>query len=137
MWLIAQKNNRGFAAACRLRRCAVPVVGIVMSLPVALASGCSLAGTWSTVSVTPPNARFDLSYVTFDKRGHYTATARCDGESHTSVGRYRWNGSKLVVVPDGGAERTYRGRLGLSGELTLVHETAVVRIEATLEKNAE
>ncbi len=81
--------------------------------------------------------RFDLSHVSFDKQGRYTATVRFDGQARTSVGGYRFNGSKLVIMPDGGTERAYACKRGLSEELTIVHETVVVRVEARLTKVGE
>ncbi len=100
-------------------------------------TGCSLTGTWSTASVRPADERFDLSHVSFDKQGRYTATARYDGTSRTSVGSYRFNGRKLIINPDNGSQRAYACKRGLSDELTLVYETVVVKIEATLTKVGE
>ena len=99
-----------------------------------LLCGCSLAGTWRAVAVTPEDVRFPISHVTFDDDGHYTATVEYGEGPRTDTGAYQWNGWKLVIVPTKGPERVYRGSRRWGGRLVLTDKTAEPAVKATLEQ---
>ena len=100
----------------------------------ALMSGCSIAGTWRTVSVDPPGASFPVDTITFDQNHNYTATWAQAGKSRTTLGQYRWNGSRLEVVRPGNQAQTYKASVGLDGRLTMTYGTGDSKIEAKLER---
>jgi hypothetical protein len=102
----------------------------------AIVNGCSLSGTWRTVSVVPEGERFPIVSVTFDKQHRFTATSEEDARQRTSTGEYKWNGLRLILSPGHGQEQEqkYRGRRRLDGTLVLTHRVPGIRIKATLER---
>ncbi len=102
-----------------------------------LANGCSLAGTWRTVSVRPEGEGFPVASVTFDRQHRFTATSEEEGRPRTLTGEYKWNGLRLILSPVAGREQTYRGRRRLDGSLALTHRRPGTKIEATLEKTVD
>jgi hypothetical protein len=99
-----------------------------------LLCGCSLAGTWRTVAVTPGDVRFPISHVTFDDDGRYTATVEYDEGPRTDTGAYQWNGWRLVITPTKGPGRVYRGSRHWGGKLVLTDKTAEPAVKATLKQ---
>ena len=110
------------------------LVAAVVMATAGLVNGCSLAGTWRTVSVRPEGERFPVASVTFDKHHRFTATSEEEGRPRTSTGEYKWNGLRLILSPGAGREQTYRGRRRLDGSLALTHRRPGMKIKATLEK---
>lgn len=97
-------------------------------------SGCTIAGTWNTVSVDPPGAGFPVDTITFGRGKNYTMTWEQAGRSRTALGKYRWDGFRLEVLRPGLAPRSYDASLGLDGMLTLTYGTGGSKISATLER---
>ena len=104
----------------------------------ALISGCSIsgsiAGTWRTVSVEPPGAAFPVDTITFDQNHNYTASWEQAGRSRTTLGHYRWSGSRLEVVRAGDEPQIYRASVGSDGRLTMRYGSGESRVEAKLER---
>ncbi len=96
--------------------------------------GCSIAGSWKTVAVDPPDARFPLDHVTFDRDNNYTATWSENGKTRTATGQYQWNWSKLEIVQTGRPARAYRTRHLLDGRLVLTFDESGAKASATLER---
>lgn len=101
-----------------------------------LFAGCSIAGTWKTVSVEPQDMadKFMFSSVTFGDDGTYSATAKYEGQESTSTGKYEWSGTELDIDPDNGDAREYDGYLRMDGKLVLKHEHDGKSMTATLQK---
>ena len=104
----------------------------------ALVSGCSITGsingTWRTVSVDPPGAPFPVDAITFDQNQNYTASWAQAGKTRTTLGQYRWSGSRLEVVRPGNQPQTYKASIGLDGRLTMTYGAGESKIEAKLER---
>ena len=104
----------------------------------ALMSGCSITGpivgTWRTVSIDPPGASFPVDTITFDPNHNYTASWAQAGKARTTLGQYRWNGSRLEVLRPGNQPQTYKASVGLDGRLTMTYGAGDSKIEATLER---
>ncbi len=111
---------------------------ILALLTAALAAGgCSIAGTWKTVKVDPEDAAGESPFqiVTFSDDGQYSATIEDGNQIRTRLGKYKWDGMKLTVMPGGGESRVYPGRLSVfTGRLVLTHQQDDRKITATLEK---
>lgn len=110
--------------------------------PVALMSvltltGCNLVGSWCTVEVKPEDASFPIASATFAQDGTYCATHSAGGQTNTSAGTYRWNGSKLTLEPEGRPPQTYAGQWHLDGKLVLSEKTGAGRITAVLKKQKD
>ena len=103
-----------------------------------LMSGCSItgsiAGTWRTVSVDPPGASFPVDTITFDRNHNYTASWAQAGKPRTTLGQYRWNGSRLEVLRPGNQPQTYKASVGLDGRLTMTYGSGESKIQAKLER---
>ena len=99
-------------------------------------SGCSLAGTWKTVEVTPDTgASIPFSMITFDESNRlYTASEIREGRRVTSTGAYRWNSRTLTLTPDGRPPRIYKGFLWWGKTLKLTCRVNDQEIKATLAK---
>ena len=110
----------------------VPVAAVLV-----IVTGCSLTGTWKTINIIPPDARFPMNRISFDNDSRFTATAEYEGQTRTSTGTYEWNGRKLVVFPDGGDERTYPGRRRWGRKLALIHNRNGERITAIFAKTGD
>lgn len=117
-----------------MRRSTALITCIALFWGVLTLAGCSIAGTWRTISVKPEQAQFPVTIVTFDKNGGFTATANYEGRPRTSTGQYKWNGTRLIVLPDNGSKRVYRGRLRTDGDLQLWHEVEGEKTTARLER---
>lgn len=115
-----------------VNRCVSVLIGVSLLLCV----GCSISGTWKTVSVEPPDMadKFMFSRVTFGEDGTYTATAKYEGQESTSTGKYEWSGTELDVDPDDGDPREYDGYLRMDGKLVLKHEHEGESMTAILQK---
>ncbi|MHC4698008.1 MAG: hypothetical protein ACYTFA_14845 [Planctomycetota bacterium] len=50
-------------------------VGVAVFATAAIVNGCTLAGTWRTVAVTPEGERFPIVSVTFGEHRRFTATS--------------------------------------------------------------
>ena len=96
--------------------------------------GCSLAGSWRTVSLDPPGAPFPVDTITLDRDNNYTATWTWDGARRTTTGRYKWNGSTLEVAPPGSLPRKYGARLRADGKLVMTYMHGDAKLTATLER---
>lgn len=103
-------------------------------LSIGLLSGCSLAGSWKAVEVRPPDEPFPLAVVTFDRHDNYTATCSHDDRTHTTTGRYEWNGLALRLERTDGTWRTYDALLRLDGRLRVTNRTDDRKITALLER---
>ena len=110
----------------------VPVAAVLV-----IVTGCSLTGTWKTINIIPPDARFPMNRISFDNDSRFTATAEYEGQTRTSTGTYEWNGRKLLVFPDGGGERTYPGRRRWDRKLLLTHNRNGERITAIFAKTGD
>ena len=120
-----------------MKRHSHTTVGLTLVLLVG--SGCSLTGTWKTVSVQPQDAvgKFPISMVTFDENNMtYTAPSIYQGKTVTSTGKYDWNGMRLRIMPEGKPERTYPGTLWLGKTLKLSHTEEGNKMTATLERQS-
>ncbi len=104
---------------------------------VVTSTGCSLDGSWETVSVDPPTVPFPLDTITFDANKNYTASWTQDGSPRTGTGQYQWNGSTLDVVQGYTLPRTYRTRKRLDGTLELTYEQGGAKVSAILQRQAE
>lgn len=96
--------------------------------------GCSIGGTWQTVSVNPPGAAFPVDSITFDANQNYTVSWKQAGKTRTTLGQYRWNGSSLEVVRSGLQPQTYKTSVGLDGRMTMTYGSGESRIQAKLER---
>ena len=109
-----------------------------LSAALALIGGCSITGpitgTWRTVSIDPPGAPFPVDAITFDQHQNYTASWAQAGKTRTTLGQYRWNGSRLEVLRPGNQPQTYKASIGLDGRLTMTYGTGESKIEAKLER---
>ncbi len=103
---------------------------------ITLLTGCNISGTWQAIDVSPDDAMFPLTKMTFDAQGRYTATESTDGQIRTSTGSYTWNGLALKLEPTGGEPRSYPGRTRFDGALVLLHKSPETgqRSSATFEK---
>ncbi len=110
----------------------------LLSTPVLLV-GCSITGTWRTVSTEPADATgAPFQMVTFADDGQYSATHQYGQETKTSTGKYQWDGRKLTISTGQDGERVYVGRQDVfTGKLILSHESEGQKITATLEKQAD
>ena len=103
-----------------------------------LLNGCSITGpitgTWRTVSIDPPGAPFPVDAITFDQNDNYTASWAQGGKTRTTLGQYRWNGSRLEVVRPGNQPQIYKAWVGLDGKLIMTYGTGDSAIRATLER---
>jgi len=109
---------------------------LALVLLIAAVSGCSIAGTWKTVSIEPLEAAedFHFSTVTFGNDNMYTGKAKYDGEEVTSTGRYDWDGMTLKVQPDEGSDRTYQAVLWWGRQLVLKHQQDGQTVSARMER---
>ena len=82
-------TSRGLKPAVRCA--AAPVCAVALS-------GCSLTGSWKTVSVDPPGAPFPVTTLTFDRDGTYSTSWTQGGRSTGSAGRYEWNGREYTTL---------------------------------------
>lgn len=118
-----------------MRRCVMSVLAVLMLS----AGGCSIAGRWEAVSVSPDTAKdkFPLQMVTFDNEGMYSATCTMEGTTETSTGQYTWDGMKLKITPKEGTTRTYTGYQRMDGKLVLSHKDESGKMTAVLAKQKE
>ncbi len=141
-------DPRRIAAVARARRGhrmpvkRKPAVQQRMLLPTTIAcalatAGCSIAGSWRTVSTEPPGVTFPINTLTLDGDGNYTATWIVKDETRTDTGFYRWDGFTLDVEQAGSMPRSYGARLRLNGNLLLTHRQGNARAVATLVKTQE
>jgi len=106
------------------------LVVLPCSLP---GTGCSLVGTWRTVSVVPEGASFPVEVVTFDESGAYTATLKDNGK-RTVVGRCRAEGLGQVLAVQNDAHPPYRVGHDANGRLILSTGTGGQTVSGILER---
>jgi hypothetical protein len=96
-------------------------------------SGCSIAGQWEA---TGQAGDFQLARATFNEDKTYESTAQYRGHSHTSTGKYSFNGMNLTLTPDDGSpQRSYGASLGLGGKtLKVTHKQDGKSVTATMTK---
>lgn len=111
-----------------------PVLMVVAVAAVAGAAGCSIAGSWRTVTIDPPGVPFPLQHVAFDREHNYMASWTESGRSRTSTGRYNWNGFTLRVWQEGNLPRKYGARRRLDGRLVLTYAEGEGKVNAILER---
>ena len=101
-----------------------------------LIGGCSIAGTWETISVTPEEfaEKFAFQRVTFGDRGTYTGMGMYGKMQINSKGEYDWNGMRLRIEPENGEAREYRGTLWWGDTLVLEHDHQGTIMKGTLKK---
>ena len=118
-------------------------MGLIVAALTAGATGCTVVGTWRTVTVDQTglpssadasDARFDIVVVTFDDQDNFTATEKRDGVRTTRTGAYRFTGFRLTLDPDDGERHVYRARLDVRGFLLLTQSAEGQRVKAKLEK---
>lgn len=112
----------------------------LLALGVMLLGGCSIAGTWKTVKVSPESEgkSFPIQMVTFTPDGDYSATEQRGDQTMTSSGKYKWDGMNLTVMPTGGSERVYPGCMCLiTNRLVLKHKMEGKTMSAEMEKQKE
>lgn len=114
-----------------VRTCAGTTLALLSALS---ATGCSLAGSWQTVSVEPLGLPFPLEAITLDNDNNYTATWAHDGQRRTTTGRFKWNGRSLELARQGFSPRKYRAKKRLDGKLVMYFEQNDVTMTAILEK---
>lgn len=107
---------------------------VVSAVCLASLSGCTIAGTWKTVSVDPPGSGFPVDTITLGRDKNYTLTWEQAGRFRTALGEYRWDGFRLDLLWPGIAPQSYDASLGLDGTLTLTYGTGGSKISATLER---
>jgi hypothetical protein len=100
----------------------------------AILVGCSLDGSWRVIATDPPGARAPVSVVTFGQDHNYTATWSHEGETRTSLGRYRRRGAGLEMTGVGELPQPNSARLRLDGKLVLTYLEGDTKVVATLEK---
>jgi len=110
------------------------VLMLVAVAAAAGAAGCSIAGSWRTVTIDPPGVPFPLEQVTFDREQNYTASWTENEQPRTSTGQYSWNGFSLKVMQEGSLPRKYAARRRLDGRLMLTYAEGEGRVKATLER---
>jgi len=98
------------------------------------ASGCSIAGSWQTVSVEPKGFPFPLEAITLNSDNQYTATWQNDGRRRTTTGQYRWNGRSLELARNGFSPRKYRTTRRWDGKLVMHFKQNDATMTAILEK---
>ena len=102
-----------------------------------LLDGCSLVGSWCTVTIDPDSAPFPITAVTLVDDGTYCVAHASGGRARTSSGTYQWTGLKLTLNPEGGPPQTYPGYLRLDGKLVLKQHSDGRRVTAILEKQRD
>ena len=104
-----------------------------------LLSGCSIVGTWKTVRVEPEEyaSRFMFTKVTFDDDGMYAGTMKYGDKQGTVVGKYKWNGRTLKIMPRESDPREYKGELRWGTKLYLHHEYEGQQMTGVMEKQTE
>jgi hypothetical protein len=98
-------------------------LAIAFTLTVA-AAGCSVAGSWRTVSVEPPEAEFPIERLSLDKQSNFTATGPIHHATRTRVGPYRLAWRTLTLMPADGPAEEYQCGLRLDGRLSLTVRAA-------------
>ena len=116
----------------------VKILALLVSIALMTASmGCSLAGSWETVSVDPPTVPFPVDHITFDTHNNYTASWTQDGSPRTGTGEYQWNGFTLDVVQGYTLPRTYKTRKRLDGTLEMTYEQGGAKVTAILKRRPD
>lgn len=96
--------------------------------------GCSISGSWETISVLPKGAPFPIDKVIFDSQNNYTSTWTYEGETHTSTGQFRFEGNKLTLTNPYHKPRIFKAHLRSDGLLELIVTDQPEIISATLRK---
>jgi len=116
-----------FPTARSLARYAIP--GLLF-----FASGCSLTGTWRAVSVSPTDSAPIYEEITFDDRQKFSATFESEGDRHTTVGTYQWNGRRLTLSPGNGPRRQFSASRKPGDKLVILNDAVAA---ATFAKRTE
>ncbi|MCG3137343.1 MAG: hypothetical protein HJJLKODD_01187 [Phycisphaerae bacterium] len=105
-------------------------VGLMMT-------GCgNIHGSWKSVEVMPADsaAYFNLATAHFCCDGSYECEATINGQAENSKGTYKYEGTQLTLMPEGGAaERMYTAKV-CCNQLTIEYapegkETITVKME--------
>ena len=116
----------------------VRTAGLAAVVCAGFLAGCSIEGTWKTVSIEPPQyaEKFTLATVTFDE-GMYTGTVKCQGQEITSTGEYIWNGTSLKIIPTDGDPREYQGCLWWGKKLELNCDYKGEKLTGVMQKQCD
>ena len=83
------------------------LAGLLLLAPVLGGCGVAVTGNWHMVEVVPNKEMFCIDNASFRRDGTYSATTTFDGKTTDETGRYKFNGFKLILRPEGGGQRSY------------------------------
>ena len=72
-------------------------------------TGCagSIVGQWHLSKAVPNKQTLAIDNAKFARDGTYLASVTIDGKTVQEEGRYKYNGFKLTMLPNGGGQHRY------------------------------